>query len=397
MFEAPAGWPEPFFYGLFPCNKTQKPVYLTRHNGNHCSCSCLVTRCCSIFHTMTTMKFADFQDALRKQQHYPVYFFAGEETCLIDDGTNSLIKALVEPESRDFNFDIFYGSEVAASHIIEIASSFPLLASHRTLLVRDVHKMSNSDLGALASYTARPNRSTHLILTTCEKTWRKKFLEELKNNSCFVECKPLYDRQVPAWIKQEVARHGCTVSETAAEWMATEVGNNLLHLRSEIEKLRLFIGECREITDEDVVAVAGLQREFTIYALQNAIGEKNLSGALRILDRLAQQRTHAGTIIYGLCRYFGNMYMAHGYGRSRQDLEALARQTKISSYFLSQLVSAAERYSVEEITHALEVLRLCEYALKTQSFSELLTLRLTLIAIVRYLPVRYFPFASGPR
>lgn len=343
------------------------------------------------------MKFAEFVETLGKRQHSPVYFFAGEELCLIEDGVDLLIKELVTPESRDFNFDILYGSDVAASRVIDIASSFPLLANHRTVVVRDVHKMSNSDLAALAIYGARPNRSTYLIITAGEKTLRKKSLEDLKANSCFVECKPLYDNQVPAWIKQEVAKHGCTISEAAVEWMATEVGNNLLHVRNEIEKLQLFIGERREITEEDVMAVTGVRREYTTYALQNAIGEKNLHGALRILDRLVQQKMNAGTIVYGLSRYFGNLYMAHGCGRSRQDLEALAKQTRISSYFVSQLVSAANHYSVEEISHALEILRLCDYALKTQSFSELLTLRLTLIAIVRYLPARYFPFAGGPR
>lgn len=343
------------------------------------------------------MKFADFQEALRKRKYYPVYLFAGEEVCLIDDGVDLLIKAVVTTESRDFNFDIFYGSEISASRVIEIATSFPLLAEHRTVMVRDVQKMSNSDLSVLATYAAHPNRSTHLILTASEKELRKKSLEALKNNSCFIDCKPLYDNQVPAWIKQEVARLGCTIAEAAAQWMASEVGNNLLHLRSEIEKLRLFIGERQEITEEDVAAVTGFRREFTIFALQNAVGEKNLSGALRILDRLLQQKMNASTIIYGLSRHFGNTYMAHGFGRSRDELDKLATRTKIGGYFIPELLRAADCYSVAQITHALEILRLCDYTLKSQSIPELLALRLSLIAIVRHLPVHYLPFTGGPR
>jgi DNA polymerase III delta subunit len=89
------------------------------------------------------------------------------------------------------------------------------------------------------------------------------------------------------------------------------------------------------------------------------------------------------------------MYVAHGFGRSRDDLSRLAAQTRIGPYFIPQLVRAANTYSLAEITHALDILRLCDYALKSQSISELLTLRLSLIAIVRQMPVRHLPFAGS--
>jgi DNA polymerase-3 subunit delta len=338
------------------------------------------------------MKFADFQEDLKKRKYHPVYFFAGEEACFIDEGIDLLIEALVAPESRDFNFDILYGSDAPASRVIEIAASYPMLADHRTVIVRDVNKMSNADLTALAAYTTRPNRTTHLVLATPDKDLRKKAFEKIKSNSCFVECASLYDSQVPAWIQQEVKKHGCMISDGAAQEMANEVGNNLLFLRSEIEKLRLFLGDRKAITEEDVAEVTGVRREFTIYTLQNAIGEKNITAALRILDRLMQQKMNAGGIVYGLSRHFGNMYVAHGFGRSREEQSRLASRTRISPFFIPQLLRAANAYSIAEISHALEVLRFCDYSLKTQSLSDTLALRLAVIAIVRQVPVRYLPF-----
>lgn len=341
------------------------------------------------------MKFADFREDLKKRNYHPVYFFAGEEACLIDDGIDLLIAALVTPESRDFNFDLLYGSDAPASRVIEIATSYPMLADHRTVIVRDIQKMSNADLLALAAYTARPSRTTYLILATPEKDLRKKALDKIKSNSCFIECASLYDNQVPVWIQHEVKKHDCTISDAAAQEMASEVGNNLLFLRSEIEKLRLFLGERKDITEDDVAMVTGLRREFTIYALQNAVGEKNITVALRILDRLMQQKMNAGGIVYGLSKHFGNMYVAHGFGRSREDQTRLASRTRISPFFIPQLLRAVNAYSVAEIAHALEVLRLCDYSLKTQSLSDMLTLRLAVIAIVRQLPVRYLPFGRN--
>lgn len=341
------------------------------------------------------MKFANLQEDLKSQKYYPVYFLAGDEVCLIDDGVALLTKALVSPENRDFNFDVFYGSEVSAARVIEIATSYPMLAERRTVIVRETQKMPAGDLNALAGYAARPSPTTHLVLTAPEKDFRKKPLEKLRSVAYFVECAPLYDNQLPGWIQQEAQKLGCTISEGAAQWLAGEVGSNLMYLRSELEKLRLFVGARREMTEEDVAAVTGSQKEFTIYALQDAVGEKNIATALRILDRLLHQKMNAIGILYGLSRYFGHMYVTHGFGRSRDELAKLATRTRMSPYFIPRLLRAAGSYSLAEITHALEILRLCDFAMKTSSISDLLALRLSLIAIVRQLPVSALPFANA--
>ena len=51
-----------------------------------------------------------------------------------------------------------------------------------------------------------------------------------------VECKRLYENQLPAFIKKEVSARGKRIDAAAAEMLIYLVGNNLKELVSEVEK-----------------------------------------------------------------------------------------------------------------------------------------------------------------
>ncbi|MDZ7310855.1 MAG: DNA polymerase III subunit delta [candidate division KSB1 bacterium] len=322
----------------------------------------------------------------------PVYFFAGEETGFIDEGVELLLSKLVTPEIRDFNLDVFYGSDVTATRVIDRATSFPLMASHRVILVRDVQKMPTGDLEALVTYAKNPSRTTYLIMTMRDRESRKKSITALRNASAHVECRPLYENQIVPWIQKYVRQLGNDITDTAAQLLASEIGASTSLLRSEIEKILLYSGARQTdarmvISEEEVQAVVGFRKEYSIFALQDAVGAKDIASALHILDHLLPN-TSAGAIISSLARYFGNLHLAHGLP-ARRDQAQLAERAGVHTFFAERLQRAAKNYNAHEIFNALEILLHTDYLLKTQGIAETLALRLMLIAIVRCLSPKY--------
>jgi DNA polymerase-3 subunit delta len=340
-------------------------------------------------HHRDFMKYEEFLEDVQNQRFTPVYFFAGEETGFIDEGVEFLFQKLVTPEIRDFNLDVFYGSEVSAARVLDSAMSFPVMASHRVVLLRDVQKMPPGDLEALAKYAAQPSRTTHLLITMREKESRKKGIEALRKASAYVECKPLYENQVVPWIQKYVRRLGVSIAGPAAQLLASEVGASTSLLRSEIEKIQLYLGDRKEITAEDVQEVAGFRKEYSIFSLQDAVGAKDVAAALRIYDNISSN-TGAGAIISSLARYFGHLHLAHGLP-ARRDQALLAEKAGVHAFFAERLQKAAQNYAPAEVGNALEVLLHTDYLLKTQGVVEALAMRLMLVAIVRCFSPRFLP------
>jgi DNA polymerase-3 subunit delta len=354
------------------------------------------------------MKYDEFLQAAQNHHIEPVYFFAGEETGFIDEGVELLLGKLVTPEIRDFNFDVFYGSDVTAGRVIDVATSFPMRAPYRVILLRDVQKMSAGDLEALARYAKNPSRTTYLLMTMREKESRKKSIDTLRKCVAYVECRPLYENQIVPWIQQHAKRMGMRITGAAAQLLASEVGGSTTILRSEIEKIRLYLGSeaskglealsgerpvngllRQEITEEDVQAVAGFRKEYSIFSLQDAVGVKDIASALRILEHL-MPNTSGGAIISSLARFFGNLHLARGLP-TRRDQAQLAAKAGIHTFFAERLQKAAQNYAQPEIFNALEVLLHTDYLVKTQGIAETLALRMMLVAIVRNISPKYLP------
>ncbi len=326
---------------------------------------------------------------MRSGKFAPVYFFSGEEAGLIDEGVQLLLDKLVTPEMRDFNFDLFYANEVTAKRVLDIVRSYPMMTAHRVVLLREVHKMSPNDLNALAEYVKKPSATTYLILTQRDKSSTKKGLEAIRKAAVYVECRSLYDNQVAPWIQDYVKRLGQHIAPDAAQFLATEVGGSIHALKSELEKIQIYLGAATAITLEHAQHVAGTRREFSVFSLQEAFAEKNLESALRIAEELVVN-TNLTAVLSSLTRYFNHLYLAKALAR-RQELNTLAEKTGVHAFFAERLQKAAHGYEVETILNAFEVLHHVEVLAKSQNLSQLLLLRLVAVAILKRIPPRFLP------
>jgi DNA polymerase-3 subunit delta len=78
------------------------------------------------------------------------------------------------------------------------------------------------------------------------------------------------------------------MSREAAHYLFVEVGNNLLDLSGEIEKLLIYTRDRKEVTLDDVERLIGRSRADSIFDLLRAITQKNLKHSLEILSKLIE-------------------------------------------------------------------------------------------------------------
>lgn len=74
-------------------------------------------------------------------------------------------------------------------------------------------------------------------------------------------------------------------------------GRDTRQIRNEVEKLRLYVGARKEVRAEDVRAIVSATREAISWDLTEAMGKRNLPGALGLLRQLLAQRESPQMII----------------------------------------------------------------------------------------------------
>ncbi|MDX1642458.1 MAG: DNA polymerase III subunit delta [Balneolaceae bacterium] len=254
--------------------------------------------------------FRTLYNTLRKRESIKsVYYLYGDESFLIDMLQDEIEK-LIPDDQKDFNFDLIYGNESTPAKVLNIASSYPMMAEKRIVIVRDFLKLDeNADGEGIKEFTGyfeNPNPTTILCLIDTKfphrgrepgKTLTKKNKET--NQYAIHEFEKIDERNLPDWIIDWTRHsHKRQINPEAAQVLAQLVGPNLKLLSSEIDKLCTFVDTSKAVEVEHVKKITQSYRDYSVIELKNAIIERNLSKSLQIAEQmLLKSNNNTGEII----------------------------------------------------------------------------------------------------
>jgi len=283
---------------------------------------------------------------LRKAFH-PIYLFWGEEDFLIDEALESLIDNAVEEATKSFNLDILYGSEVDVRSIVAYAASFPMMAERRVVIVREFDKLSNKD--ALLPYAEHPSSSTVLVLVAGRPDFRLTFFKAAKKLAAVVEFKRLYENNIPGWITERVEGLGKAITPEACQIMLSYVGRSLREIQNEIDKIFIFVDGKKVVEAIDVTAVVGMSKQYNIFELQKAIGHRNLSRSLEVLEGMLNVGENPVGIIVMLTKYFQKLCQIHELRNTEGSAQQIPALLQISPFFMKEYMDAAGEFSANQL------------------------------------------------
>ncbi len=331
------------------------------------------------------MTYHELQSAIAKKEFAPVYLLCGEEDFLIDECVQSIIEHALDSSTKEFNLDIVYGSQMEAKDVVARASSFAMLGERRVVVVREFEKLLDSESAKeiITAYILKPLKSNCLVLIAAKPDFRKRPYTDLKKIATLVECPPLYDNEVPAWIAQRVHQLGKEITPEACQVLQGYVGNSLRAIQNEIDKLFIFVDEKKQITGEDVSAVVGLSKGFTVFELQNAIGRKDIAEAISILERMLGLGESPQFIIVMLTRFFNQLWKLSDLKRRSASEYEISAELRIRPFFVKQYLEFSSNFPLEHIEQNFRALLEADMTLKTTSRDPRLVLDLLLYSLIK--------------
>lgn len=323
--------------------------------------------------------------AFRHKNFAPLYFLYGEERFLADELQEVLLANALAPHERDFNLDIVYGNESDAQSVMALCASYPVMAERRVVIVRDFESLKDNRM--FKQYAEQPNPTAVVVLLCGSKPNLSMHpYRALREHAVSMEAKPLYDNQMPRWIKRRAEAEGYDITPEAVRMLADYVGTNLRRATGELEKLTTFTGERETITADDVVHASGQTRDFNVFELQRAIGERRRADAFRIAERMLQQASNARgealMIVAVLNAYFAKLWKLCACDSGMSD-NAKAGRIGVPPFFIKEYLASLRRYAIPSIEAAFSALLAADYELKGgSSRSERLVMTLTLKKIM---------------
>jgi DNA polymerase-3 subunit delta len=297
-----------------------------------------------------------------------LYHFTGDEGFLKEEAWKKIVSILVPEGLRSFNLDLLYGAETSADKIINAASTLPVNAPRRVAVVFDVDKLSPFSKEVLISYLPKLPDSVCLVLLSPKIASQSKFYSTLNKLAEVVECKPLWESNIPAWIEKRASKKGKRIERRAAYLLQELVGNQLSDLSQEIDKLVIYSGEEETITTKQVKSAAGLSRSHNVFQLIDSIGVRDCRKSLIILSNLVSAGERPGGLIFWLTSHLEKLILTKQFtpGKGKN----LASYLKTKPFLASKYQNQAKNFSVEELEKGLMLLYQTDVDLKSNLMPE---------------------------
>ncbi len=280
----------------------------------------------------------------KKGNFKPIYWLEGDEPYLIDQLVDYAEHKILSEAEAGFNLTIFYGRDANWPDVINACRRYPMFAERQVVLLKEAQQMK--DIEKLEGYVDNPLPSTVFVVSYKDKKVdaRTKFAKTLKSKGEVFSTKKLYDNQLPDWANNMVQHHGLTISTKALHLLVDHIGNDLSRIQNEIEKLAVNLGARKNITEDDIENYIGISKEFNVFELQDALGKKDLSKAIRIIQYFDKNPKAAPIqlILPSLYGFFSKVYMIFGAGTT--DEKAIAAAVGINPYFMKDYMLAAKNY-----------------------------------------------------
>lgn len=307
---------------------------------------------------MAAQTYSEILKSIQNKVFYPIYLLHGEEDYFIDQICKAIDNHVLSDMEKEFNQTVVYGRDVEVSSLVAMAKRYPMMSNHQVILVKEAQNLKNIE--ELASYAKNPQPSTILVL--CYKhgklDGRKKLAQTLKKKKHLIfEAKKIYDNQVPNWIEEYVRGAGYNIKPESSMLLAEHLGSDLSRLTNEIEKLFISLPKGTKIESSHIEENIGISKDFNIFELQRALGEKNILKANRIIQYFASDPRKYPVImaIPMLYKYFINLMTIHALPDKSNRSVAVA--LSVHPFFVKEFMVAYRNYSFGKLFRIIGYLR----------------------------------------
>jgi DNA polymerase-3 subunit delta len=323
---------------------------------------------------------AQFVSRMKRKEIAPAYLFLGPEVYERRRCREALLDALLAPEDRENGIAQHDLNETSVAQVIDDARSLSLFAPRRVILVsnaeaalprqRSEDEADGDSTGGgaeeLAAYMRDPSPGVAVIFDAgrfdFEGEDKRKIERVRKFYSAIpeiVELRRLAIDEARAEARGLVQKAGVSIDPEALELLVEALAGDVARIAVEIEKLSLYASAGRNISVEDVAALAPDARSTTIFALVAVLGRRDRVRGLALLDTLCREGEYLPLALAFLSTQFRLALASKEAGlRSPQQIQGHFSRAGVAiwSSRADQVYQTVSKFSKEQLEKALKLI-----------------------------------------
>ncbi|MBU5404475.1 DNA polymerase III subunit delta [Paraeggerthella hongkongensis] len=225
----------------------------------------------------------------------PVYLICGEDALKRDAVMKRLRARLSALGDLSFNSDEFSGETATGADIVSACNTVPFASPVRLVEVRVADKLKKADSEELVAYLDSPAETTVLALIAEKLAKNTRLYKAVAKHgkTAVIDCAPLKRFELPKAVRAMAVGHGVTLTEGAAVKLVDLVGEDTVHLDSELKKIALAHRGTDAVNEHEIVAMVSRTAEVKPWEFVDAFAARDARKCLLYLGRMDSVSPHA--------------------------------------------------------------------------------------------------------
>ena len=229
------------------------------------------------------------------------YLLRGDDNTRIKEVIAGFQAGLGDPSMADLNTTRHEGESLSFETLQSDALTMPFLADRRLIIVENARaflsKMAKDRAQTCLEFFGNLPETTALVMVVDDQqakkrgerywehgktyAWLTDWMRARNDLALLIDCALPDEEDMPSWIMRKAKELGGGFRPDAARLLASYVGNNTMRAQNEIEKLITYVGERQVVEEGDVSLLTAQEQEGDIFALTDALGERNSKAAMQ--------------------------------------------------------------------------------------------------------------------
>ena len=323
-----------------------------------------------------------------------LFLIFGGESYLIEDTAKKIIDTLLLGDQKEFGLEIIHAENIDIKNIISAIKTSSLFGLKRVVWIKDCEKLLEKKSEGFDKNIEHSIPDDTYVILTAEKSGKK--IGEVIEFTSFKENKKSDRNQLYEFAQLKLKNGNKKLSPTAFEYLLSLTGVNLRQIMNELEKLELY---CKDnITEDDINILVPKSIEHAPFAMSDAVAEKNLPRALKLLEEFSRTKNSGYSLLPMLTKRIRLLLqikiliekgdipediVKRGYYDQKTYSSASKKLSGQHPYLIFRIAQQSLKFQKEELMTDIKKLFETEVSIKTGKVPQKLALELLIAGICR--------------
>ncbi|MCR5654020.1 MAG: DNA polymerase III subunit delta [Lachnospiraceae bacterium] len=316
---------------------------------------------------------------IKSKNFRQVYLLTGDQDYLRHQYRDRLSEAILDGGDKS-NLSYFSGKDIVQEKIVDLAETMPFFADRRVIVIED-SGLCKGGGDVLADYLSAPCESTCFIFVDPETNKSTRLYKAIAKIGYVAEFKTPDEGTLRTWISRMAEGEGVKMEPRALALFMTRCGTDMIHIKSEMDKLISYCCMRKVITEADVKEICSEVTENRIFEMLDAVAAGKADRAIHLYNDLLELREARGKILVLMTRQFNQLLQTKLLMEKGYNGPLIAKELGMREFVAEKNMRQAAKFKRTTLRKALEECVQADEDIKTGRLSEVYSLEMLMVTL----------------